>query len=66
MALLPLIAKLVPQKVRDFCEGMRNPNAFIAAVPAFFVVLLFAHYIPFARELALVLALTIVFSSRRP
>jgi len=50
MGLIPQIAKLVPEKLRRFCEGLRYPHAFIFSLPVFIIGLFFSPYIPYPEQ----------------
>ena len=51
MGLIPQIARLVPESLRRFCEGLRNPHMFIFLLPPFIVALVFSHYLPYPEPL---------------
>ena len=42
MGLIPPIARLVPEALRRFCEGLRYPHTFILLLPTFVAGLIFA------------------------
>lgn len=64
MGLIPPIARLVPEKLRRFCEGLRYPHAFIFSLPLFIVGLIFSPYIPHAEEVLTVIGVAMFFFSK--
>lgn len=64
MALSPNIARLLPERLRVFTEGLRYPLVFLISIPAFVAALLFSPYIPHAEQVLAALGLTLFVSSR--
>ena len=64
MGLIPPIARLVPEKLRRFCEGLRYPHAFIISLPLFIVGLIFSKYIPYSEEVLTALGVAMFFLSK--
>ena len=50
MGPIPPIAKLVPEKLRRFCEGLRYPHTLPFLLPTFVIGLSFSPFIPPTRS----------------
>lgn len=64
MGLIPQIARLVPESLRRFCEGLRYPHMFIFLLPTFIVALVFSHYLPYPEPLLTALGVAMFFCSK--
>ena len=64
MPLLPQVAKLLPEKLRRFCDGLRYPYAFLVSIPLFIVCLLFSRQIPYPEQVITGLGVAVFFLSK--
>ena len=64
MTLSPSIAKLLPEKLRLFCERLRYPYVFLASIPLFIISLLASQHIPYPEQVLGALGLILFVSSK--
>jgi len=64
MALSPHIAKILPRKLRLFCEGLQYPHLFLGSLLGVVLTMLGSRYIPYANEVMIVLAIVLFSTSR--
>jgi hypothetical protein len=64
MGLIPQIANRVPERLRNFCEGLRYPHVFIVLLPTFVIGLVFSNYLPYPEQLLTGLGVAMFFTSK--
>ena len=64
MGLHPQIARLVPDALRRFCEGLRYPHLFIILLPTFIVALAFSYYLPYPEQILTAIGVAMFFCSK--
>lgn len=61
MGPIPPIAKLVPEKLRRFCEGLRYPHTLPFLLPTFVIGLSFSPFIPHPEQELTAIGIALVF-----
>lgn len=64
MGLIPPIARLVPEALRRFCEGLRYPHIFVFLLPTFVAGLIFSPYLPYPEQLLTGVGIAMYFCSK--
>lgn len=64
MALSPRIARILPEKLRVFCAGLRYPHLFLASIPIFVAALLLSPHIPYAEQVLVGIGLVLFVTSK--
>jgi hypothetical protein len=64
MALSPKIAKILPHKLRVFCEGLRYPHTFLGSLLGFILAMVFLRLIPYPQEVLIALGIVLFSTSK--
>lgn len=64
MPLSPRVARVLPEKLRVFCVGLRYPHVFLASIPVFIAALLLSRHIPYAEQVLMGIGLVMFVTSK--